>query len=61
MVSARYPSLNTHRLRKGQDLDDLCESTVEDGLLGSKPSDVALFGTIYGIPEQLFLLLSRRD
>jgi arginine metabolism regulation protein II len=59
-----FPSLRTHSLHVGRDLDAYCGGDFEIGLLG-ETEDVgsqqvpSLFEQIYGIPEMLLSFISR--
>lgn len=62
--SMRFPSLRTHSLGQGRDIDALCGGNIEHSLLGQpccthKFETVPLFSQVYGIPESLFSLISR--
>ncbi|KAJ5413718.1 fungal-specific transcription factor domain-containing protein [Penicillium cosmopolitanum] len=60
----KFPSLRTHSLHVGRDLDEHCGGDLELGLFGA-PGDEdcqqnsTLFGQIYGIPETLLSFISR--
>lgn len=62
--SMRFPSLRTHSLGQGRDLDALCGRNLEHCLLGQpccthKYEQIPLFSQVYGIPESLFSLISK--
>lgn len=62
--SMRFPSLRTHSLGQGRDIDELCGGNLEERLFGQpccshKAEEVPLFSQVYGIPESLFSLISR--
>ncbi|KAM5379640.1 hypothetical protein ACJZ2D_003834 [Fusarium nematophilum] len=60
----RFPSLRTHRLCLGRDLDVFCGTDFEAGLFGGPDSSnsqkrAAIFEEVYGFPEELFSFISR--
>ncbi|KAF7553141.1 hypothetical protein G7Z17_g3850 [Cylindrodendrum hubeiense] len=59
-----FPSLRTHSLCLGRDLDESCDMDFEFGLFGelggnSAPTNPAFFKEIYGFPQELLSFISR--